>query len=46
MKPKEDGMTQSIYEILLTSFMKAYNITKEEAEQKINEITKGAKDDD
>ena len=41
-----EGLTQSLYESLLTSFMKTYNITKEEAEQKIAEITKGAKDDD
>ena len=46
MKPKDDGMTQSVYEIMLDSFIKVYGITKEEAEKRIADITKGAKDDD
>lgn len=45
MKPKEDGMTQSMHEILISTFIKVYGITKEEAEKRIAEITKGAKDD-
>jgi hypothetical protein len=43
MKPREDGMTQSVYEIMVDSFMKVYGITKEEAEKKITNITKGDK---
>ena len=43
MKPREDGMTQSVYEIMVNSFMKVYGITKEEAEKKIANITKGDK---
>lgn len=46
MKPKEDGMTQSVYEIMMDSFIKIYGITKEEAEKKITEITRGAKDEE
>ena len=41
-----EHLTQSVYEIMLSSFMKVYGITKEEAEQKIADMTKGAKDDD
>jgi hypothetical protein len=45
MKPREDGMTQSVYEIMVNSFMKVYGITKEEAEKKIADITKGDKNE-
>ena len=41
-----EHLTQSVYEIMLNSFMKIYGITKEEAEQKIAEITKGANDEE
>ena len=40
-----EHLTQSVYEIMLTSFMKAYNITKEEAEKRIADITKGVQDE-
>jgi hypothetical protein len=45
VKPKDDGLTQSVYQIMLDSFIKVYGITKEEAEKRIADITKGAKDD-
>ena len=45
MKPKEDGLTQSVYQIMLDSFIKVYGITKEEAEKRIADITKGVQDE-
>jgi len=39
MKPKEDGMTQSVYETMVTSFMRTYRLNREEAEIKLAEVT-------